>query len=237
MAAIEACRTPVLGGHVEQCGDCQLVFAYNSCRNRHCPKCQGLARARVARGAAGRVAAGALFSCHLHLAGTGGGDCVPEQARGLRRPVPRCGRCNARHRRRPQASRGRDRRGRGAAHLGASTTAPSAFALHRARRRPVIRWHAVGGGLARLLSAGACPLPAVPCAVPRAVTDSVHGRRVALLRHARGHGRIHRLRRASRYTARQPIGWSMPSARSQDPGRCWPISAATPIASHWPTRV
>ena len=46
MAAIEACRTPALGGHVEQCDDCGLVrCAYNSCRNRHCPKCQGLARA------------------------------------------------------------------------------------------------------------------------------------------------------------------------------------------------
>src|SRR3954452_12056986 len=46
MAAIETCRTPALGGHVEQCGDCGLVrYAFNSCRNRHCPKCQGLARA------------------------------------------------------------------------------------------------------------------------------------------------------------------------------------------------
>jgi hypothetical protein len=46
MAAIEVCRTPALGGHVEQCDDCGLVrCAYNSCRNRHCPKCQGLARA------------------------------------------------------------------------------------------------------------------------------------------------------------------------------------------------
>src|SRR3954463_3229578 len=46
MAAIEACRTAALGGHVEQCGDCGLTRpAYNSCRNRHCPKCQGLARA------------------------------------------------------------------------------------------------------------------------------------------------------------------------------------------------
>jgi hypothetical protein len=46
MAAIEACRTPVLGGHVEQCIDCGFVrCAFNSCRNRHCPKCQGLARA------------------------------------------------------------------------------------------------------------------------------------------------------------------------------------------------
>lgn len=46
MSAIEACRTAALGGHVERCEDCGLVrIAYNSCRNRHCPKCQGLARA------------------------------------------------------------------------------------------------------------------------------------------------------------------------------------------------
>ena len=46
MTAIETCRTSVLGGHAEQCGDCGLLrCAYNSCRNRHCPKCQGLARA------------------------------------------------------------------------------------------------------------------------------------------------------------------------------------------------
>jgi hypothetical protein len=46
MGAIEACRTAALGGHVERCGDCGLTRqAYNSCRNRHCPKCQGLARA------------------------------------------------------------------------------------------------------------------------------------------------------------------------------------------------
>ena len=39
MAAIEACRTPALGGHVEACADCGHVrIAYNSCRNRHCPK-------------------------------------------------------------------------------------------------------------------------------------------------------------------------------------------------------
>jgi len=46
MGAIEACRTAALGGHVERCADCGLVrIAYNSCRNRHCPKCQSLARA------------------------------------------------------------------------------------------------------------------------------------------------------------------------------------------------
>jgi hypothetical protein len=43
MGAIMACRTAVLGGHVEQCDDCGATrIAYNSCRNRHCPKCQGV---------------------------------------------------------------------------------------------------------------------------------------------------------------------------------------------------
>ena len=44
MAAIEACRTAVLGGHIEGCQDCgHRRIAYNSCRNRHCPKCQAAA--------------------------------------------------------------------------------------------------------------------------------------------------------------------------------------------------
>ena len=47
MGAITACRTAALGGHVEQCDDCGATrIAYNSCRNRHCPKCQSLARAQ-----------------------------------------------------------------------------------------------------------------------------------------------------------------------------------------------
>ena len=47
MQAIEACRTAALGGHVERCGHCQhRRIRYNSCRNRHCPKCQSLARAK-----------------------------------------------------------------------------------------------------------------------------------------------------------------------------------------------
>jgi hypothetical protein len=44
MAAIEACRTAALGGHVAACTSCSHShIAYNSCRNRHCPKCQGVA--------------------------------------------------------------------------------------------------------------------------------------------------------------------------------------------------
>jgi hypothetical protein len=44
MSAIERCRTAALGGHVARCEDCAYTtIAYNSCRNRHCPKCQGAA--------------------------------------------------------------------------------------------------------------------------------------------------------------------------------------------------
>jgi predicted Zn-ribbon and HTH transcriptional regulator len=44
MSAIERCRTAALGGHVARCTDCAYTtIAYNSCRNRHCPKCQGAA--------------------------------------------------------------------------------------------------------------------------------------------------------------------------------------------------
>jgi len=46
MMSIEVCRTAALGGHVEQCDHCgHQRIAYNSCRDRHCPKCQSLARA------------------------------------------------------------------------------------------------------------------------------------------------------------------------------------------------
>ena len=44
MSAIEQCRTATMGGHIEACTDCgHWRIAYNSCRNRHCPKCQGAA--------------------------------------------------------------------------------------------------------------------------------------------------------------------------------------------------
>jgi hypothetical protein len=45
MGAIEACRTAALGGHKDKCDQCgHLAISYNSCRNRHCPKCQTLAK-------------------------------------------------------------------------------------------------------------------------------------------------------------------------------------------------
>jgi len=47
LRAIAACRTAALGGHIEQCDNCgQRAISYNSCLNRHCPKCQAAARQR-----------------------------------------------------------------------------------------------------------------------------------------------------------------------------------------------
>ena len=45
LSAIERCRTAELGGHTAVCTECgSCKVSYNSCRNRHCPKCGGLAR-------------------------------------------------------------------------------------------------------------------------------------------------------------------------------------------------
>jgi Putative transposase/Transposase zinc-binding domain len=47
LRALRRCRTAALGGHLDQCGTCgHRAISYNSCRNRHCPKCQAQARAR-----------------------------------------------------------------------------------------------------------------------------------------------------------------------------------------------
>jgi len=47
MRAVERCRTAALGGHMQKCDSCGFERpAYNSCRNRHCPKCQSLAKVR-----------------------------------------------------------------------------------------------------------------------------------------------------------------------------------------------
>jgi hypothetical protein len=47
MKAIEQCRTSALGGHIDECDECgSMQVSYNSCRNRHCPKCGALAKAK-----------------------------------------------------------------------------------------------------------------------------------------------------------------------------------------------
>ena len=69
--AIERCRTAALGGHVARCEDCaHTVIAYNSCRNRHCPKCQGAAAKQWLAEREAELIAGALLPRRVHVAGT-----------------------------------------------------------------------------------------------------------------------------------------------------------------------
>ena len=169
MSAIEQCRSAALGGHVLRCAGCaQIEIAYNSCRNRHCPKCQAQRRTALARGASGRSAAGGVLPRGLHAAGADQRDIAyynkaviygllfDVAAETLRTIAAD-----------PQASRRADRRHPGAAHLGLGADASSARAWHRPRRRAVARRRALGRLPARLLPAGARALAAVPAALPR----------------------------------------------------------------------
>jgi hypothetical protein len=84
MSAIEHCRTAALGGHVEACEHCgQWRIAYNSCRNRHCPKCQGAAaRTWLAEREADLLPVG-YFHVRLYTARRGRRHRIPKQGAGL----------------------------------------------------------------------------------------------------------------------------------------------------------
>ena len=79
--AIERCRTAALGGHVDVCLECGAAEpSYNSCRNRHCPKCQSLAQARWVAGRMARI----LPTHYFHVVFT-----LPSELRPLTRRYPR----------------------------------------------------------------------------------------------------------------------------------------------------
>ena len=69
LRALTRCRTAALGGHVDQCGACgHRAISYNSCRNRHCPKCQAQARARWLAARERELLDVPLRACRLHAA-------------------------------------------------------------------------------------------------------------------------------------------------------------------------
>jgi hypothetical protein len=105
MTAIENCRTAALGGHVEACEDCgHWRIAYNSCRNRHCPKCQGAAaRTWLAEREADLLPVG-YFHVVFTLPAEVADIAFQNKARGLRPAVQGRIGDDADHRRRPQAS-------------------------------------------------------------------------------------------------------------------------------------
>lgn len=81
LSAIELCRTAALGGHLEVCRRCGFEHqAYNSCRNRHCPKCQALAQEKWIAARSERV----LPVGHFHVVFT-----LPSEFRALTQALPK----------------------------------------------------------------------------------------------------------------------------------------------------
>ena len=81
LSAIQLCRTEALGGHVDVCAHCGYEHpAYNSCRNRHCPKCQALRQEKWIGARAERL----LPVKHFHVVFT-----LPSELRGLAKAYPR----------------------------------------------------------------------------------------------------------------------------------------------------
>jgi hypothetical protein len=167
MSAIELCRTAALGGHTEQCEDCGLVrCAYNSCRNRHCPKCQGQARAEWLAARQAELLPVAYFHVVFTLPAPAAEIAFQNKAcvyailfRAAAETLSRIA-ADPRH-------LGRRTRHRcGAAHLGAEPASSSPCPLRRARRRPVARRHALGGLPSRVLPTSPRAVTIVSPAVP-----------------------------------------------------------------------
>ena len=153
------------GGHVQGCPECgHQQIAYNSCGNRHCPKCHGTAAARRLEAQAADLLEVPYFHVVFTLSrvlldrsGRPGGRLRPDAGR--RRGLDRGGR-------EPAAPGCRDRRPGGVAYLGTGPGAASARPSRRAGRRPVAGWRAPDRQPPRFLPAGPGAEPGVPRQVP-----------------------------------------------------------------------
>ena len=156
MSAIERCRSAALGGHVLRCAGCgRDQIAYNSCRNRHCPKCQAPAARRWLAAREADLLPVEYYHVVFTLPAPIAELAYQNKAviYGLLFDVAAA---TLLHDRRRSPSPGRaHRRHPRAAHLGFGVDAPSARARHCPGRRAVGRWPAVDRLPAWLLPAGA----------------------------------------------------------------------------------
>jgi hypothetical protein len=133
MTAIERCRTAALGGHVERCEKCaHTVIAYNSCRNRHCPKCQAAAAQEWLAEREAELLPVPYFHVVFTLPAIAD---IAYQNKAVIYDLQGLVRDHAHHRSRSQASRRSHRHLVRPAHLGLGTDPPPACAHDRARRR------------------------------------------------------------------------------------------------------
>jgi len=126
LRAVIRCRTAELGGHVQKCDDCgHQRIQYNSCRNRHCPRCQAMARAAWLEKRESEL----LPVGYFHAATRTGTAGTAEQTCGLRHPVS-CGGADAvGDCRRSAAPGSKDRLSDGSSHLGGKPDASPARSL------------------------------------------------------------------------------------------------------------
>ena len=234
MTAIEVCRTAALGGQIEQCDQCgHQRICYRSCRNRHCPKCQSLARAEWIQHRQAE-----LLECeYFHVVFT-----VPEEIAAIAYQNKEVVysilfRATAETLRAIAAD---------AKHLGAEIgffavlhtwgvefAVPSAPALRRSRWR-ALHPTAPAGSLVNLASF-------CPCAYCHACSAACFWNSLQSMRFDTGKLRfLHHPRRSSEMVASLPVTWRrygkgngscMPSAPLLAPSRCSITSADTPTAS------
>ena len=181
MTAIEICRTAALGGHVEQCDTCgHQRICYCSCRNRHCPKCQSLARAQWLDDRRAEVLDTQYFHVVFTLPAEIAAIALQNKAVVYGILFRTVSRDSADDRRRAQASGCGDRLLRRSPHMGVQFVAPSASSRGCARRRAVAGWRPMDLLPVWLFPASAGSLAAVPAAFYRGSGAGVYRRSVGI---------------------------------------------------------
>ncbi len=169
MSAIEACRTEALGGHVAGCANCgHHHIAYNSCKNRHCPKCQGPA----ARDWMAARAEDLLPVEYFHVVFTLPAEIAQIACWNKKAVYDLLFRASAEtvmtnHRSRPQTPWRTARHDGGAAHLGIGVDPSSPHPHDRSGRRPLARWWPLDRLSTGVLPTRAGPIEALSPHVPR----------------------------------------------------------------------
>ena len=194
MSAIELCRTAELGGHVEGCRSCGTIrIAYNSCRNRHCPKCQGQACREWLAARQDELLPVPYFHVVFTLPAQIAAIAFQNKAvvyAILFKAAAETLRTIAADPKHLGAEIGLDR---GAAQLGPEPALPSAHPLHRAGWRSVARRHALDLLPARLLPARACAVAPVSPALSGGTASGLRCGQAGLLRRSRPPGAARRL--------------------------------------------
>ena len=239
MSAIEHCRTAALGGHVARCENdkcAHMVITYNSCRNRHCPKCQGAAAKEwLAEREAELLPVPTFTSCSRCLAPIA--DIAYQNKAVIYDLLFKASaETTLDDRGRSQASRRPHRHHRGAAHLGLSPDPSPARAHDRAGRRHLARW----SRLDRLAAhAFFLPVPVLSRLFRRLFLARCCARRTRPA--TCSSSAIHAasptspsIQGLSGAAAQDRVGTSTQSRRSADPRRCSLICRAIPTASPSP---